>query len=203
MQIIKETILISVLFCSFVTPALGQQSARVSTAFSGLLERQASTRSNLDIRVTLKDTNIRRKQLLLANGPTQVSSLPVVIENKSSSAITTTIDHEWYGGLWPPTDLYLAVKVEREGFSWREAPGYLIGELGSITAPILIRPGESAALDIRLNWPGTGSIRADPLIRETKPGQYTVKLLLLFKAEGSQEFVETPEMKVGLSNAPR
>jgi hypothetical protein len=78
-------------------------------------------------------TTIRPRELLLVNGKTQVLSISVAIENHSGTVITATIAHEWYGGLWPPTDLYVAVKKRVEKHEvWVHRPGYLVGELGSI-----------------------------------------------------------------------
>jgi hypothetical protein len=87
-----------------------KQSA--SEAFSELLRWRPAASSNLNIKLTVEDTHAVVREMLLTNGKTKVLSLPVAIENDSPTAITTSLAHEWYGGIWPPTDLYVAVRKE-------------------------------------------------------------------------------------------
>jgi hypothetical protein len=175
---------------------IGKQSA--SEAFSELLRRRPAASSNLYIKLTAEDTRAVVIEMLLTNGKTKVLSLPVAIENDSPTAITTNLAHEWYGGIWPPTDLYVAVRKESErGPVWVEGPGYLVGEKGSADSPTKIEAGKKTSLEIRLNWPGTGSVPLlSPLIKDSEPGKYTIKLLLIFKAGASTEFVESPEIEI-------
>jgi hypothetical protein len=100
--------------------------------------------------------------------------------------------HEWYGGIPPPTDLCVAVQASgAKGIFWSVGPGYQVGEEGSAISLVVLKPGESKAFDIRLNWPGTGSVPTEPLINESRVGKYSIKLLLLFKINGSEEYIES------------
>ena len=173
-----------------------KQSA--SEAFSELLGRRPAASSNLNIKLAAEDTHAVVREMLLTNGKTKVLSLSVAIENDSPTAITANLAHEWYGGLWPPTDLYVAVRKESErGPVWEEGPGYRVGEKGSADSLMTIEPGESRSIEIRLNWPGTGSEPLlSPLIKDSEPGKYVIKLLLIFKAGAPTEFVASPEIEI-------
>ena len=185
---------------SLATLCLGQTIGKQSApeAFSKLLQRRPAMSSSRDIKLIAEDTRAVVREMLLTNGKTKVLSLPVAIENDSPTAITTSLAHEWYGGLWPPTDLYVAVRKESErGPVWAEGPGYLVGEKGSADSPTKIEAGKKMPIEIRLNWPGTGSVTLlSPLIKDSEPGKYTIKLLLIFKAGESTEFVESPEIEI-------
>ena len=124
-------------------------------------------------------------------------SLPVAITNSSAREIRMNLAHEWYGGMWPPTDLFVAVQPAgvKDDF-WSEDPGYQVGEKGSVDNPVILKPGETKTFDIRLNWPGTGSISTEPLIDEKKPGKYSIKFLLFFKMDASEEFIESPAAEI-------
>ena len=105
--------------------------------------------------------------------------------------------HEWYGGIWLPTDLYAAAQPsDGKGKFWSNAPGYQVGEEGSADNLVTLKPGETKTLDIRLNWPGTGSVPTEPLIDESKPGRYSIKFLLFFKADGAEEYVESQAAEI-------
>jgi len=133
----------------------------------------------------------------LAWGMLPVLSLPVAIANSSARQIKMNLAHEWYGGVWPSTDLYVAVQpTDGKDKFWLEAPGYRVGEKDSADALVILKPGETKTFDIRLNWPGTGSIPTEPLIDESKPGKYSIKFRLFFKANGSQEYIESQAAEI-------
>ena len=132
----------------------------------------------------------------LAWGRLPVLSIPVAITNSSAHDIRINLAHEWYGGIWPPTDLYVAGKPEgAEGSFWSDGPGYQVGEKGSAGSLVVLKPRETKTFDIRLNWPGTGSVPTEPLI-EKKFGKYSIKFLLFFKAKGSEEYMESQAMEI-------
>ena len=128
----------------------------------------------------------------LARGRLPVLSLPVAITNSSAHEIRMNLAHEWSGGIWPPTDLYVAVEPSGvKGKFWSNAPGYQVGEKGSADRLVVLKPGETKTFDIRLNWPGTGSLHSEPLIDESKLGRYSIKFLLFFRANDSEQYVES------------
>jgi hypothetical protein len=187
----KITIPSMAVIVSLATLALGQMvgAAGASEAFKKLLQRRPAISSSHDIRLIAEDTRAVVREMLLTNGKTKVLILPVAIENASSIPIMAGLQHEWYGGIWPPSDLYVAVRKESDsGAIWIERPGYLVGE-ESADSLTTIEPGERRSVEMRLNWPGTGSVQTSPLIKESEPGKYTIKLLLIFKADPSMEFV--------------
>src|SRR2546422_10924472 len=197
----RHTAILITLFLSFFTfPGLkrGAENSRVSDAFAAVLEGRVAGKSTLNVQIVPEATTLHSRELLLVNGKTQVLSIPTAIENHSETTIVTTIAHEWYGGLWPPTDLYVVVKKRTEQDKvWLSSPGYLVGELGSTGSFTRVEQGGRRSLDIRLNWPGTGSCPTQPLIRDSEPGPYLIKFLLFFKAKNElRQFIETPEIEI-------
>ncbi|HZS08415.1 MAG TPA: hypothetical protein VFD58_26515 [Blastocatellia bacterium] len=198
----KITLIALLLICSAANSSGQKASAKPdSEVFAKELEQRGVGRRASDIRLIPESTILIPREMMLANGKTQVLSIPLVIENHSSGAITSGLSHEWYGGIGPPTDLYAAARRERQsGSVWVTEPGYQVGELGTV-AETVIQPGESKKIDVRLNWPGTGSEPHEPLIRDLKPGSHTIRFLLLFSTENAggfraRRYVETPEIEV-------
>jgi hypothetical protein len=130
----------------------------------------------------------------LTNGRADVLAVPVRIENRSTQVISATIAHEWYGGEWPPTDLGAAVRRAAEN-SWRTSEIYLLGEFGGLTKPTVWKPGERHQFLLRLNWPGTGSQHGTPLINDSAPGKYLMKLSMLFKSGDQSQIFESQEFE--------
>jgi hypothetical protein len=177
-----------------VLPAAEGQS---SDAFSRELEDKRARRTSSAISLSPQRRNIRPRLMNLAWGRLPVLALPVTITNSSAHEIRMNLAHEWYGGIWPPTNLYVAAQpAGSEAKFWSSGPGYLLGEKGSAQTLITLKPGETKTFDIRLNWPGTGSIPTEPLIDESKPGRYSIKFLLFFKANGSEEYVESQAAEI-------
>src|SRR5215470_6423692 len=155
--------------------ALGQ-SANTKSVFSEIIERRKAEVESLSVRIAPEKTTIASEEKKLTNGKTQVLSIPVSLENWSSDEITSTISHEWYGGIHSPTDLYAAVRVLVEGKEiWEIQQVYLEGELGSSEGVTTLLPGGKKNLLVRLNWPGTGSVSVEPLIKETDVGEHMLK----------------------------
>jgi hypothetical protein len=168
-----------------------------SDAFSRGLRNARARRTSAAILLTPQSSNIRPRLMNLAWGRLPVLSLPVTITNSSAREIRSNLAHEWYGGIWLPTDLYVAVRPAGDGGEfWADGPGYLVGEKGSADNSVTLKPGETKNFDIRLNWPGTGSVPSEPLIDESKPGRYSIKFLLFFKANGSKEYLESQAAEI-------
>jgi hypothetical protein len=182
-------------------PALGQ-SANTKSVFSEIIERRKAKVKSLSVRIMPEKTTIASEEKKLKNGKTQVLSIPVALENWFSDEITSTISHEWYGGIHPPTDLYAAVRVLFEGKEiWNVQHVYLQGELGTSEGVTTLLPGGKKNLLIRLNWPGTGSVSVEPLIKATDVGEHMLKFFLLFISAGDICYVETPEIKIQVESA--
>jgi hypothetical protein len=176
---------------------LSSEESQTSDAFPRELEGRRVKRTNLDISISPKITKIRPRNLYLANGETPVLSIPIEITNSSSTSVKVNLTHEWYGGIWPPTDLYVAVQMRGAASTfWADAPGYQVGEKDSIEKGTVLKSGETKIFDIRLNWPGTGSISTKPLIDESKAGKYSIRFLLFFQAGASEEYLETQAFEV-------
>ena len=170
-------------------PAVGVQPADV---FSRMLQSRLVKRTSFAISLAPQVSKIRPRVMNLARGRLPVLSLPVAITNSSAHEIRMNLAHEWSGGIWPQTDLYVAVELSGvKGKFWSNAPGYQVGEKGSADRLVVLKPGEAKTFDIRLNWPGTGSLITVPLIDESKLGRYSIKFLLFFRANGSGQFVES------------
>ena len=92
------------------------------------------------------------------------------------------LTHEWHGGEWPPTDLYGFV-LEKED-KWRGIPVYLLGEDPNLQPPVTLKPKDNIEVNVRMDWPGTGSVKANPLIggfRKTREGKYRMRFVLVFE----------------------
>jgi hypothetical protein len=122
--------------------------------------------------------------------------LPVKITNSSTDEIKATIAHEWHGGLWPPTGLYASVTPTKATKEAPFHPVFLVGESSELTVPTLLGAGKSFELSLRMNWPGTGSVPAQPLIEAI--GVYRIHFILVFKAAGKEQYVVSPASAVEL-----
>jgi RNA polymerase sigma factor (sigma-70 family) len=137
-------------------------------------------------------------KIVLATGPKVQRtksglSLPVKITNESKETITLKLPHEWHGGEWPTTDLYASVTKAPKGEAVAEAPFrvlYQFGEQeGQAAAPVMLGPFQSAEIDVRMDWPGTGSVIGVPLMKPADSGTYQVRLLLVFELGKQQQYV--------------
>jgi hypothetical protein len=171
---------------------LSAEKDQPSEAFPRELQYRRAKRTSSAIKLAPQSSEISSREMKLAWGKLPVLSIPIAITNSSAREISMNLSHEWYGGIWPLTDLYVAVQPNSaKGGLWSDGPGYRVGEEGSANSLVILRPGEKKTFDIRLNWPGTGSMRTEPLIDASKPGKYSIKFLLFFKAGGSEEYVES------------
>lgn len=176
---------------------LSAADVQPSDAFSRLLRDGRAKRTSSAISLAPRSSRIRPRLMNLAWGRLPVLSIPVAVTNSSARQISMNLAHEWYGGIWLPTDLYAAAQPsDGKGKFWSNAPGYQVGEEGSADNLVTLKPGETKTLDIRLNWPGTGSVPTEPLIDESKPGRYSIKFLLFFKADGAEEYVESQAAEI-------
>jgi RNA polymerase sigma factor (sigma-70 family) len=128
--------------------------------------------------------------------------LPVTITNQSSEAITVRLAHEWHGGEWPTTDLYASVTPDRAAKARSFVSVYLMGENeGKATEKTVLPAGKSLTVELRLDWPGTGSVPTTPLMEPAAQGVYEVRLLLVFEANGMAQYVAGPARQVELPPA--
>lgn len=172
----------------------------ITPAFAKLLERSGIFTSSNSVTVAPVTAEANPQIVDGINGEHLVLSFPVEITNSSLRPISMALSHEWYGGIPPQTDLQMAVmKKGQTGMVWDVGPGYQVGAIGDIDETLL-QPGETKRLDIRLNWPGTGSCPSEPLIDALKSGKYNGKLLLLFRSDGVQQYVESPVFELQVTD---
>jgi hypothetical protein len=124
--------------------------------------------------------------------------LPVTITNRSSQDVVTRPAHEWHGGEWPPTDLYASVTPARAKEPTPFAPAFLAGEDDKATPGTTIAAGKSVTVELRMDWPGTGSQPAVPFMARSASGSYKVRVLLVFEVQQGRQFVAGPEKDVEL-----
>jgi hypothetical protein len=120
--------------------------------------------------------------------------LPLTITNASREAIKTTLAREWHGGEWPPTSLFASVTPVAEKEHKPFAPVYLVGEDQQAPRPVSLAAGRSTDIELRVDWPGTGSVKGDPLIQ--KPGKYVVRFALVFEVGGKKQHVASAPIEV-------
>lgn len=115
------------------------------------------------------------------------------IRNESRTEIRTTLAHEWHGGEWPPTHLFASVTPTKDKRRRPFVPVYLAGENSGRPRTHDLPSGEGVDVLLRMDWPGTGSVKTTPLVQET--GDYTVELLTVFEVNGRKQYA-TSEVKV-------
>jgi hypothetical protein len=115
--------------------------------------------------------------------------LPLKLTNASTSEIKTTLAHEWHGGEWPLTALYASVTPENDKNPRPLTPVYLAGEDQDAARAVTLGSGKAVDLKLRVDWPGTGSVIARPLIEA--PGKYVIRFVLVFEVSGRQQYFDT------------
>jgi RNA polymerase sigma factor (sigma-70 family) len=120
--------------------------------------------------------------------------LALTITNTSARKIVAKLAHEWHGGEWPTTALYASVTPAGDRQVKPFAPVYLAGEDQRAARRVSLAAGKSLDVSLRVDWPGTGSVPARPLIG--KPGSYTVRFALVFEADGKRQYACTPPVTV-------
>ena len=110
--------------------------------------------------------------------------LSVTIVNHSPEEIRMRLAHEWHGGEWPATDLYASVSHVQAKQPSAFEPVYLVGEKREETKKTRIAPGKSITVDLRMDWPGTGSVRRVALMKPSQ-SEYHVRLLMVFDSGGN------------------
>jgi hypothetical protein len=114
----------------------------------------------------------------------EAMKLSVKITNHSAQEITTRLAHEWHGGEWPSTDLFAsATHVQAKQANSLE-PVFLHGEEQGKTELTRIPPGKSVTVELRMDWPGTGSVTATPLLSSSMSECY-VRVLMVFDTGGN------------------
>jgi RNA polymerase sigma factor (sigma-70 family) len=124
------------------------------------------------------------------------------LRNLSGQQIKARLTHEWHGGEWPPTDLYASVTPEQAAKPEPFRPVYQMGERQSAPKRVTIAAGKSVDVGLRLDWPGTGSLIAVPLVENSAHGRFRVRLLLAFEANGVRQFVVGAEKVVEVPAKP-
>jgi hypothetical protein len=111
-------------------------------------------------------------------------TLSVKIVNHSAQEITTRLAHEWHGGEWPATDLYASATPVQANQAKPLVPVFLAGEQQRDAKLTRIAPGQSVMVELRMDWPGTGSQPAAPLLSPSE-SEATVRVLMVFDAGGN------------------
>lgn len=120
-----------------------------------------------------------------------ILSAIVQITNESKSTLRSKVSHEWYGGVEPGTDLWMVVERCEDGKCHsEETQAYLVGNVDR-TEDTIWQPGDSKRFEIRLNWPGTGSVPIEPLIDPDRPGLHKLKFVMFFRTGKKDYFLES------------
>ena len=122
--------------------------------------------------------------------------LALKITNASSDDIKTALAHEWHGGEWPLTSIYASATPDKGKEARAFTPVYLGGEDQDAAPSITLAAGKALDLELRMDWPGTGSVQGVPLIKA--PGKYTVQFVLVFEVAGKEQYVITTAKVVEL-----
>jgi uncharacterized protein (TIGR03067 family) len=152
-------------------------------------DRPTARNTDAPIQIRAKKQAVQGKKIALS----------LTITNRSKSPIQARLPHEWHGGLWPPTDLYASVTPvgSRRLHMFHEV--FLLDENPSLATPRTIKAGESLDLTVRMDWPGTGSVRTQPLMDAKLGREYDVRFLLTFRRNGKIEYVAGPATRVKIT----
>lgn len=112
--------------------------------------------------------------------------LTVRIRNESTEEVETRLAQEWHGGEWPPTDLFASATPKGKKATAPFVPVYLAGEDATATRVRTLSAGETIEVKLRVDWPGTGSVQAAPLLQS--PGEYQVRLILVFRVGDKKQY---------------
>lgn len=188
-----------------------QAEAAVLSAIEGAVRecggKMPEARSGLDVRIVAATEAIAPTPGTQTGQPKDILVLPVTIINNSGLVIRTSLAHEWYGGEWPPTNLYACV-VPKDNQEVRArplelSPVYRAGERGSVPVGTILEPGQRIQVKLRMDWPGTGSVHGrGPLLSADKLGRHGVRFFLVFEAKGEWQFVESPVLDVTVKATP-
>jgi hypothetical protein len=118
----------------------------------------------------------------------------LTITNSCGKEIEAHLAHEWHGGEWPLTALYASVSPADDKKVQPFAPVYLAGEDQRAARRVGLATGKSLDVKVRMDWPGTGSVPANPLIH--KPGRYNVRFALVFEVNGKPQYVTSAPVVV-------
>jgi hypothetical protein len=130
-------------------------------------------------------------------------TLSVKIVNHSAREITTRLAHEWHGGEWPSTDLYASATHVQAKQARPLVPVFLKGEQQRQAKPTRIAPGKSITVELRMDWPGTGSQPATPLLSSTA-SESNVRVLMVFDTGGTaREYAASAVRYVRIVDEPR
>jgi hypothetical protein len=171
-------------------------------------------RSRLGIRIAALKTTIVPSKGKSRGEDIMILALPIEIANRSQNTVEFTVSHEWYGGNWPWTDLFACVFPSLSSFTWEPLSDLRVGSVFQVGERIgqrrelakritTLKPGQSVILNLRMDWPGTGSSWTTPLMDKKVSRTYRVVMLLVFEANGRKQYAESPEMKIlvrGMNN---
>jgi hypothetical protein len=131
-----------------------------------------------------------------------VVELQVTVTNNSKRPVRFTVSHEWHGGLWPFTDLYMRVVPDKAvGNGSGFCAMYRVVEDSKAARETVLAPKASEVLNLRMDWKGTGSKGRASLMPHL--GKYRVRPLLVFRNGKNLEFVAGKEQVVKLEKANR
>ena len=126
--------------------------------------------------------------------------LSLRIANRSAHDLTTIVPHEWHGGEWARTNLYASVTPQLRIRQAAFEPAYLFGENeGKAAEPLTVEAGKSVDIEVRMDWPGTGSVIGSPFLTGDQPGVYRVRFALAFESHNGFQYVVSPTGLVTLS----
>jgi hypothetical protein len=111
-------------------------------------------------------------------------TLAVKIVNHSAQEITARLAHEWHGGEWPSTDLYASATPVQAKQPRPLVPVFLKGEQQREARLTRIAPGKSIMVKLRMDWQGTGSQPAVPLLSRSE-SEANVRVLMVFDTGGT------------------
>jgi hypothetical protein len=140
-----------------------------------------------------KVTLTPREKVLREGG---ILALPIKLRSEARGEVKTVLAREWHGGEWPATNLFASVTPAGEKKDRAFVPVYLAGEDPGVPPLTVVKAGETLEVKVRVDWPGTGSVKTSPLIE--KPGEYRVEILLVFEADGKRQYVRGPATTVYL-----
>lgn len=78
------------------------------------------------------------------------------------------------------------------------SPVFLEGETGK-EEHLIWRAGQTQTLRLRLDWPGTGSVRGGTIVPADQAGQYSLRVVMFFESAGRKQWIVSPRIRVSVA----
>ncbi len=131
--------------------------------------------------------------------------LPLHVSNRGHSPVTFKASHEWYGGVWPETDLLACVRrlppptqVDAGAGEVQCQSVYVALEQEEVTATTTLTPGAAQSFPLRMDWSGTRSMPGLTLMAPHESALYEIRIVVFFRQDGRWAYEIGPSARIAV-----